>query len=180
MRKLLWMGVAVLLLAGPSAAQGFDVSAGYVYERWSEDNLKFNMNGYAITGTGYMNRWFGLKGEFGQTFGCLEISPGFEEDTRHYWVLGGVVVSPYRNESGTFYLQALGGGGRLRIGDSNFSEHDNAGIIKLGAGFDWYPGGNEHFGFRVFEANYKSTWFFDSRQNVFQLQTGLVFSTGRR
>lgn len=179
MKRVLWIAVAALGFAAPAAAQSFDFSTTYVYERWSENGLKINMNGYAVSGAGYLNQWFGIKGEFGQSWGDVEVSPGADTDARHYWALGGVVASPYRTDAGNFYLHALGGGGRFTVGTGSLQARDSGGIFKIGAGFDWYPGGNPHFGVRVFEANYKSGWFFGERQNVFQLQAGVVFSSGR-
>lgn len=175
MRKLFVVcGVAVFLLAisQPAAAQGeydWRLRAQVVNEQISEQDIDFHLTGFGIR---LSRRLFGpvaVAGEYGATFG-----DPFNLDTNNQWVVGGLQVYPYAGEHVEVYGQFLGGWDRLKIGDPP-DNSDNSGTIVVGGGLNIYFHRNVGLNF---EANYKSTWLFNSQQDFAQFRGGVVFRWG--
>jgi len=175
MRKALFLCGVILLLALPAAAQddyAKNISRmAYVQERFTEgEEVKFYLHG-GIFGryTRMIHKHVGIAGEYGVTWG-----EPFQLEALNQWTVGGVQLYAVNTERVQLYGQFLGGWDRLRIGQGEGSS-DNAGTIVLGGGVNLYFHQNAGV---TFEADYKSTWLFDSRQNVLQLRGGLVFRWG--
>ena len=73
MRKMILMAAVILLSAVGSRAQdspAAEVSAGYSYMRFGVNN-SVNQNGASVSVAGNFNRWLGLVGDAGGSFGIV-------------------------------------------------------------------------------------------------------------
>jgi len=73
MQKMILMAAAILLSATGSRAQdtpAAEVSAGYSYLRFGVNN-GVNQNGASVSVPGNFNRWLGLVGDAGGSFGIV-------------------------------------------------------------------------------------------------------------
>ncbi len=175
MRKVLVVcGVVAFMLAvsQPAAAQGeFDwrLRTQVVNEQFSEDNVDFHLTGFGIRLSRRLSGPVAVAGEYGASFG-----DPFDLDANNQWVVGGLQVYPYAGEHVEVYGQFLAGWDRLKIGEGPGSS-DNAGTVVAGGGVNIFFHRNVGLNF---EANYKSTWLFDTRQDVGQFRGGLTFRWG--
>ena len=73
MPKMILMAAVILLSAVASRAQdtpALEVSAGYSYVRFGVNN-GVNQNGASVSVAGNFNRWLGLVGDGGGSFGIV-------------------------------------------------------------------------------------------------------------
>ncbi len=177
MRKLFVVcGVVAFILAAgqPAVAQGehsWRLRAAVVNEQISEDvsNIDFHLTGFAVRVSRQLYGPLAVAGEYGITFG-----DPFNLDTNNQWVVGGLQVYPYAGEHVEVYFQGLGGWDRVKVGEGPGSS-DNGGTVVVGGGLNIYFHRNVGLNF---EANYKSMWTFDTRQDVGQFRGGIVFRWG--
>lgn len=166
------LGLLTLVAVQPAAAQDYYKNAfriQVVNEQFSEENIDFHLTGFGIRYSRFIHQNVALAGEYGATFG-----DPFGLDSNNQWLVGGLQVYPYNGEHAQVYGQFLGGWDRLRIGEGEGSS-SNGGTIVVGGGLNVFV--HPNVGFNV-EANYKSTWLFDSRQDVGQFRAGVVFRWG--
>lgn len=128
MKKIIWLALALSLMALPSHAQQVpvsDISVGYSFFHSGSVNL----NGVSGSGAYYANDWFGLAGDVGVYHG----SPGGASVTAVTYTFG-PRFSIRRSERVVPYAQALFGGSHLSAAFGGFSGSVNPFAFSVGGG----------------------------------------------
>jgi len=172
MRKLLILGVLILLSAGSALAQETpkaELFGGYEY-------LHLNPGGTGCHGGGAslaynLTNWIGAVGDFGV---CKEtgLPSGFSAHDVNY--LFGPRVSYRSSGSFTPFAQVLFGGQHQAGGGAAIDTF----AMTLGGGADYKF--TEHVSFRLIQVEYLYTHFGGVRQNNARIETGIVYRWGGR
>jgi len=156
-----------------------DLFGGYSYLNASTEGLAnkhVSLNGWNAAGTFYLNHWFGIASDFSGHYGTPSIG-GTGVTTHVHNFLFGPQFS-YRHGPLTPFAHALFGesrvsaeAGGIKVTDSDFGMALGGGIdVKLHPRMSW----------RMIEADYLRTQFFNNSQNHARISTGLVFHFGNR
>ena len=167
MRKLLILGVLILLSAGSALAQETpkaELFGGYEY-------LHLNPGGTGCHGGGAslaynLNNWAGVVGDFGV---CKESGVG-AHDVNY---LFGPRVTYRSSGSLSPFAQVLFGGQHEAGGNLAFDSF----AMTIGGGADYKF--TEHVSFRLIQVEYLYTHFGGFRQNNARIETGIVYRWGR-
>jgi hypothetical protein len=201
----------IIACASIAAAQSdykkFEFFAGYSHNRvdtgiGDEDpdlgdiiNEREGFNGFEVSATGNLTRYFGLKADFSGHFKKKTFSiPGLsgsnvDVDSRLFNFLGGVQIKDNSNE-GTFkpFAHALVGAARARnsvdFNDiaciaivpspcSPFTESETGFAGAFGGGIDIRA--SDRISIRAIQIDYNPTRLFDSTQHNFRFGVGIVF-----
>ena len=127
MKKLMFLGLGVLLCAVPSRAQSADVSVGYSYFRLGNSG-GINQNGVSGSIAYHPNDWLGYVGDFGG----YHASPG-GVSLNTYTFMFGPRVSLHNPTRVTPFVQGLLGLGHLTGGGSS----SNSFAYSFGGGVDF-------------------------------------------
>jgi len=161
------LSLAALLFTSIAAAQETpkaELFAGYSYLRVNPTGLEgVNTNGWEASLAYNFNRHFGLKGEFGGDYCC--------DDQHIHTFMGGPQVS-WRGKKANVFVHGLVGGAHVKG-----SITDTSVAWAAGGGLDWNI--NEHFAWRIAQADYVGTHSLDNIQHNFRISTGLVFRFGK-
>lgn len=178
MKKLGLLCAALLLalvMVQPAAAQEDFVhrfKVGFVNEQFSEgDFVDFHLTGFDLRYSYAVHPNAAIAGDFGSAWG-----EPFGLNTNNQWYMGGLQFFPHVGENVEVYGMFLGGIDRISFGEGE-GNSDTGGSLKVGGGLNLYPSRNVGF---YAEVSYKSTWLFDSRQNVWLFGGGLIFRGGER
>jgi opacity protein-like surface antigen len=128
MKKLILVGLGLVLFAIPLRAQSVDVSLGYSYFRLGGSG-GVNQNGISGSVAYNPNRWLGLVGDFGGYHGSPS---GVSVNT--YTYLFGPRLSLRNPSNITPFAQALFGGSRITVGSGGGSSNQFA--YSVGGGVD--------------------------------------------
>jgi hypothetical protein len=200
-RKIgLLLTLAMLVCAAPAAAQsvtsdsampsvpGVEISVDYLYVRARSvipTGCCFNINGGAFSIVANVNRWFGVVGDYGDTYTGNAFSSGATLNVFSYTF--GPRISLRKSRRFTPYAQALFGGGHaagtlyrqyFQVG-SNPPEPRNSIAMVLGGGLDINV--NRHFAIRAFQADWMYTQFPNGATNnqyYLRMTSGFVFRFG--
>ena len=168
MRKLVLMGVLVLLAALPVIAQETpkaEVFGGYSLVR-SEGEI---LHGWNASVNGNMNDWFGIKGDFA---GYYKTISGTK--VKFHSFTFGPQLSYRKNEKVVVFAHALFGGAHISgggISESGFA-------MNLGGGVDWVP--HKNVAIRVIQADGLITRFGGSTSGDLRISAGIVFRFGSK
>ncbi len=157
MRKLLILGVLILLSAGSALAQ--------------ETPKAELFGGYEYLHLNNLTNWIGAVGDFGV---CKEtgLPSGFSAHDVNY--LFGPRVSYRSSGSFTPFAQVLFGGQHQAGGGAAIDTF----AMTLGGGADYKF--TEHVSFRLIQVEYLYTHFGGVRQNNARIETGIVYRWGGR
>jgi len=154
-----------LTVCAQEAAPRADLSVGYSYFREGYSNGA-NTHGGSISGAGYLNKWFGVVGDFG----VYHLSQsGVRANT--YTFLAGPRLSVNRGKSFSPFVQALVGGDRITLDGG--SAH----------GLSWSTGGgvdiavSRHIAFRP-QFDYIGLRFANSTVHTARASFSIVFRFG--
>jgi opacity protein-like surface antigen len=181
MRKVCLIVALVLLVSGGALAQDApkaEVFAGYSYLRVNPGSgiNGINLNGWNASLAGNFNNWFGVVGDFSGHYGTPAIS-GISVNTKVHTYLFGPRISYRKNDRVTPFAHALFGGTHVRGSSFGVGISENGFAMALGGGVDARI--NDHFAFRVVQADYLMTRITGSNQHNFRFSTGLVFRFGK-
>jgi len=170
MKKLLLVTGLVLLFCSssfPQDAPMVEVFGGYAYNRIlsAASGEPVHTNGWEASAGWNLNRWFGLKADFGGSYCCHQ--------QYLYSFLGGPQLS-LRREKYTVFAHGLLGGAHAK----GMSTTDTDLAWVLGGGVDW----NVHrvVAIRLGQVDYFGTHFFSATQDDLRVSAGLVFRLGKR
>jgi hypothetical protein len=128
MKKLIFLGLGLLLFAVPSRAQSIDVSVGYSYFRLGGSG-GVNQNGISGSIAYNPNSWLGLVGDIGG----YHASPG-GVSLNTYTYLFGPRLSLHNPTKITPFVQGLLGASRITVGSGGGSSSQFA--YSVGGGVD--------------------------------------------
>jgi hypothetical protein len=129
MKKLIFLGLGLMLWTVPSRAQSADVSVGYSYFRLGNSG-GLNQNGVSGSIAYHPNDWLGYVGDFGGYHGSLA---GVSLNT--YTFMFGPRVSLHNPTKVTPFVQGLIGVGHLTFGNGGGSSNNFA--YSFGGGVDF-------------------------------------------
>jgi opacity protein-like surface antigen len=183
--------LCAFLLAGLALAQDStpkaEIFGGYSHVRadFSVGGVGFGtegLNGWNASLAGNLNKYFGVVGDFGGTYGTPIKELGIGVDVKNYTFLFGPQFS-YRTRRVTPYAHALFGADHISadipavaIFTSGFGQSDTAFAFALGGGLD--VGLGRVVALRLAQLDYLRTQFFSSHQNNLRFSTGLVLRLG--
>lgn len=211
MFKTILIGTIILACASMAAAQSdykkFEFFGGFSHNRvdtgLGDDDPSFQdiideregFNGFEVSATGNISRYFGLKGDFSGHFKNESFPiPGVpganvDIDSRLFNFLGGVQLKDNSTE-GTFkpFAHALAGAAHARnsvdFNDvaciaivpspcSPFTESETGFAAAIGGGLDIKA--SDRVSIRAIQVDYNPTRLFDSTQHNFRFGVGIVF-----
>lgn len=176
MRKTVFL---FLLLSMTSSAIAQDTPKAEVFGGYSYAGT--GSNGYDVSVTANINKWFGLTADFGGQYSNLT-DQGFTEKIRSHSFLFGPTVSVARTKRVNPFVHALFGVSKLSTETTEFgplvSFHDTSFGMALGGGVDVRI--NDHVAMRVVQLDYLSTEFFNQTQNKGRITIGLVLRFGKK
>ena len=133
MKIMLCAALAIFSMTGFAFAQEApkaDASVGYSYLRLGGSG-GVNQQGGAISLAGYLNKWFGVAGDFG----AYHASP-FGLSLNTYTFMAGPRFSANRQGSVSAFAQVLFGGAHLTASAAGFSGGTTPFAISAGGGLD--------------------------------------------
>ena len=211
MFKTILIGTIILACASIAAAQTdykkFEFFGGFSHNRVDTGfgdeepalgdiiNEREGFNGFEVSATGNLSRYFGIKGDFSGHFKNKTFPiPGLpgsnvEIDSRLFNFLGGVQLKDNSTE-GTFkpFAHALAGVAHARnsvdFNDvvcvaivpspcSPFTESETGFAAAFGGGLDIRA--SDRISIRAIQVDYNPTRLFDSTQHNFRIGVGIVF-----
>lgn len=128
MKKLILLGLGLVVFASPSRAQSFDASVGYSYFRLGGSN-GLNQNGISGSLAYNPNRWLGVVGDVG----AYHASPGGASFNTYTFLFGPRLTLRNPSKINPF-AQVLVGGARFSSGGGSGSVTDLA--YSVGGGVD--------------------------------------------
>ena len=128
MKKLAFLGLALLFFAISSRAQSADVSVGYSYLRLGGSG-GINQNGVSGSIAYNPNNWLGIVGDFGG----YHASPGGVSLNTYTYLFGPRLTLRNPTKISPF-VQALFGGSRITVGSGGGSSNQFA--YSVGGGVD--------------------------------------------
>lgn len=211
MFKTILIGTIILACASMAAAQSdykkFEFFGGFSHNRvdtgLGDDDPSFQdiineregFNGFEVSATGNLSRYFGIKGDFSGHFKKDSFPiPGVpganvDIDSRLFNFLGGVQIKDNSTE-GTFkpFAHALAGAANARnsvdFNDvaciaivpspcSPFTESETGFAAAIGGGLDIKA--SDRVSIRAIQVDYNPTRLFGSTQHNFRIGVGIVF-----
>jgi hypothetical protein len=172
MKKALLLGALVLLFALQGHAQDtpkVELFGGYSYIPISSASAGFSAykgqsplsaSGWEASANWNLNRWFGIKGDFGGVYCC--------SGQYLYSFLAGPQLS-LRKPKYTFFVHPMLGGAYAQ----GLSATNTSFALVLGGGLDWNL--HRRLAIRLPQVDYFSTHFYGATQNDLRLSAGLVF-----
>jgi hypothetical protein len=154
-----------------------EIVGGFSVIREDSEPENFNTYGFQSSYTRYLNKTFGLTGDFSANF----IERG-GVDLSKYSVTGGVTVLPFPGANADdrvrLFTHALIGASffKVDLGTNIFT--DNASTMKLGGGLDVNV--NNNFFIRPIQIDYAPTFFGDNTQHNVQFSFGAGVRFGGR
>lgn len=211
MRKLLFLAILIVATASMAFAQSSDYHKVEFYGGYSHNrvdtglddgdtelsdivNEREGFNGFNVSITGNITRYFGLKGDFSGHFKNKNFpvtgAASVDVDSSVYNFLGGVQIKDNSKETRFKpFAHALIGAARVRNKvefssgfcaavvpspcPTNFTESETGFAGALGGGLDIRAG--RRIDIRVIQFDYNPTTAFDSTQHNFRIGAGIVF-----
>ncbi len=199
MRKLIFTALIFAACALPAWAQGSNINqdgeeyskasffAGYSFNRPDVAcGDSPNLNGFDAQATGYINKYFGIKGDVSghygsetfQTFCVQAPCPNVKARTQFYNFLAGPEVRARNRSRVTPFAHGLAGAAYLRrnvsFGSLPDSTNDSVRFaLALGGGLDVRV--NDHLDVRVIQVDYNPVFFDGSVAHGARVSVGLVF-----
>lgn len=193
MRKFLGLMALLAFFALPALAQDtpkLEVFGGYQYVHWGLSGGALNMNGFDASATYNFTHWLGMSADIGGSYnGSTPNSPGPNGTTHIYTYMFGPTIYPFGHHRITLFVHGLAGDGHIHVflpalpGVPNSAETltDTSFVYAAGGGVDATI--NDHFGVRLFQADYRQSQFLQDlgfpAQKSFSLAAGVVFRLGR-
>jgi hypothetical protein len=173
MKKILWLTAILMVAAVAATAREMprvEVFGGYSYLNVgsSRQQKGFGLNGWEGQASVNLNKWLGVTGDFGGTYG----SP-FAVSIHNYTYLFGPTLS-FRSQHFVPFGHALFGGGHVSGKIGGLTSTQNAFAMAVGGGLDIPFKG--HFGVRVAQLDWLRTQYFNTSQNGFRVSTGVMFN----
>ena len=209
MLKLILIGTIILACVSIAAAQSdykkFELFGGYSHNRVDTGigdadpsvsdiiNEREGFNGFEVSATGNLSRYFGIKGDLSGHFKTKSFpisTASVDLNSRLYNFLGGVQIKDNSTE-GTFkpFAHALAGvaWARNRVDFSNgvcaavfpspcptdFTDSDTGFAAAIGGGIDIRA--SDRVSIRAIQVDYNPTRLFGSTQHNFRFGVGIVF-----
>jgi len=173
MRKLLILGVFIVVLGAPVRAQNYpkaEVFGGYQYVRLNPGGT--NCQGVGGAAAGNLNDWFGVVGDFGYCK-VTGLPSGTSVHAVNY--LFGPRVTYRSAGSFTPFAHVLFGG--QHFGGTGGGTA-NSFAMALGGGADYKL--TEHVALRLIQVEYLYTHFGGVRENNARIESGIGLPLGRR
>ncbi len=173
MRKLLILGVFIVVFGTPARAQDYpkaEVFGGYQYIRLNPGGT--NCQGFGGSAAGNLNNWFGVVGDFGYCK-VTGLPSGTSAHAINY--LFGPRVTYRSYGSLTPFAHVLFGG--QHFGGTGGGTA-NSFAMALGGGADYRM--TEHLALRLIEVDYLYTHFAGTRQNDARIEAGISYRWGGR
>jgi hypothetical protein len=165
MRRLVLLLVGLLVLGTMAVAKDAakaELFGGYQYTHVNPGGGASgeNFNGWNAAVTGYVNNWVGITGD---------VSGAYKSGVKFHTFMGGLTLSPVREEHVVPFVHALFGG----VHGSGGGGGETAFAMALGGGVD-VLGWHGRFGVRLVQADYLMSRFASSTQNNARISTGVV------
>lgn len=173
MRRTILLSAVILLLAASAAAQETpraELFGGYSYARLNPGGFagnEMNLNGWHAGVQGNVTSWFGVVGDFSGHYGTRA-----GNNVNSHQALFGPRLT-FRGPVSPF-VHALFGFARGNAGLFGSTSSETALGMAFGGGVDVNLV-SEHVAWRVIQADYLLTRFFDNNRNNARLSTGIVF-----
>jgi len=173
MKRFIWLGLALSLVAIPSRAQDNpkgDVSVAYSLFH----STGVNLNGVSASGAYYANNWFGLAGDLGVYHG----SPSGVGVTAMTYTVG-PRFSVRKSDRVVPYAQALFGGSHISASFGGFSGSVNPFAFGVGGGAEISLSSSSRVTLRP-EVEYFGLRSNGATGNGVRISVGVVYRIGTR
>jgi len=136
----------------------------------------FNLNGWNTSASGYLNRYFGITGDFSGSYGTPTFS-GVGVNTKLYTYMFGPVVRAGGDRPLQPFAHALFGGahinGSVNSGGVSGSASDSGFAWAAGGGLDYKAA--PRFAIRLGEFDFLQTRISSTNQNNFRYSGGVIW-----